>query len=136
MIQGEGIQGVPILDRAAAERGVIEADTIDEKEVLPAGEAADKWRAVAVGGFLYEHARGVAEGVGKGADRVPAGLEEVQHGLSIQSLEPWICPFLKYCKVSRELLLDVVYSGDVNEDNAELYRLSFNTKARFKAAAT
>src|SRR5690606_10914553 len=55
-VDGKGVDGVPILDWAAAPRGIVEPDAVDQEQVLPSGEAADERRAVAVGRFLNEDA--------------------------------------------------------------------------------
>jgi hypothetical protein len=60
-VDREGIDGVPVLDRAAAPGGVVEAHAIDHQQVLAAGEAADEGRAMAVRGFLNQHAGRVLE---------------------------------------------------------------------------
>lgn len=73
----EGIDGIPVLDRAWAEGGVVEADTIDEQQVLAAGEAANEWGAVAVAGFLDEHAGRELQDFGEGA----AGVFENEIGI-------------------------------------------------------
>ena len=58
---GKSIHGIPVLDGTAAVGAVINADTIDEEQVLAAGEAPDKGTAMPVGGLLDHDSRGIGK---------------------------------------------------------------------------
>ena len=65
VIDGKGIDRVPVLHGACAPGRIIQADAIDQQQIAAARLTADEWRAVAEGGFLRKHAWGVAEGIGE-----------------------------------------------------------------------
>jgi hypothetical protein len=56
VIEGKGIDGVPVLDRSAAESGIVDADTVDKEQVLPSRQTTDERRTVTIGGLLHENA--------------------------------------------------------------------------------
>ena len=68
-LQSEGVDRVVVLVGAGAERGVVEADAVDQGQVVIAGESADDRRSLAVGGLLDHHPGGLFKGFGKTADR-------------------------------------------------------------------
>ena len=64
MVDGVGIDRVPVLHRTAPPRGVVEAYAVNQQQVAATGHAANERGAVTVGGFLGKHSGSETERIG------------------------------------------------------------------------